>query len=108
MENSKFCVRVNILGNLKLTVFYVNKVSSTALVVRESWKQFTTAAYWARGISPTQVTALTAMMIWLLSVQQSIAAYLFKNQIHKKRISDRNAVIHTYKMSDWDKDCNAL
>lgn len=105
---SKFCVRVNILGNLKLTVFYVNKISSTASVVRESWKQFTTAAHWARGISPTQVTALTAMMMWLLSVQQPIAANLFKIQFHKNRISERNAVTDTYKMWDWHKDCNAL
>lgn len=47
---------------LKLTRFYRNIVFSTALVVREKWEQFSTAAYWIRGITPAQIRTLATMM----------------------------------------------
>lgn len=81
MVKKKFHVGVNnIWRDLKLTVFYRNIVCSTALVVREKCVQFAIAADWVGGITETQVTALTAMMMWLLHVQLSIAANLVDKQ----------------------------
>lgn len=70
------CVRVKSWGDLKLTVLYMNIVSCTALVLRESWKQFAATADGVGGVTQTQVTALAALMLWFLSVQKSTAANL--------------------------------
>jgi len=51
-------------------------VSSTALVVRQSREQFAIAAGRSGGSTQTQVTALTAMMMWFLRGQQPTAAHL--------------------------------
>lgn len=67
---------------MKLTGFYMNVVSSTALVVGESRKQFAIAADWVGGITQTQVTAVTAMMMWFLGVQKSTAANLVNTEWH--------------------------
>lgn len=53
-------------------------------MVRESWEQFSTAAHWIEGIAETQVIALTAMMMWLLTVQLPAAANLGEFYKHGK------------------------
>lgn len=47
----------------------MNVVSSTALVVKKIWEQFSVAADRVGGITKTPVTALAAVIMWFLSVQ---------------------------------------
>lgn len=82
-----------------LTVFYMNIVSATTLVVRESWEQFAVAASQVGGIIQTQVTALTAMMVRFLCVEHSTAANLVEIQLHPhvricKQMPDRLTFQH--------------
>lgn len=53
-----------------------NVVSSAAPVLGQSWEKFSAAAHRIGGISQTQVSALTAVVVRLLPVQQSAAANL--------------------------------
>lgn len=53
-------------------------------MVRESWEQFSAAARWIEGIAESQVTALTAMMMWLLTVRLPAAANLGEFYKHEK------------------------
>lgn len=62
--------------SLKLTGFNTDIVFSAALVVRENWEQFSTAAYWIRGITPAQIIILTATMPRPLRVYSPTATNL--------------------------------
>lgn len=62
--------------SLKLTGFYVDIVFSAALVIRQNWEQFSTAAYWIRGITPAQIFILTAIVPRPLCVYSPITTNL--------------------------------
>lgn len=47
----------------------MNVVSSTALMVKTRWEQFSVAADWFGGITKTPVFSLAAVIMWFLSVQ---------------------------------------
>lgn len=87
---------------MKLTGFYMNIVSSTALVVRESWEQFAIAACWIGGITQTQVAALTTMMMWFLCVQQSTAANLVDIRLNTNINPHKHTDIFVSALKVWD------
>lgn len=60
----------------KLTGFYTDIVFSAALVIRQNWEQFSTAAYWIRGITPAQIIIPTAVMPRPLCVYSPITTNL--------------------------------
>lgn len=60
----------------KRTGVYADVVLSAALVVRQNWEQFSTAAYWIRGVTPAQIIILTAMMTRPLCVYSPITTNL--------------------------------
>lgn len=74
-----------------LTGFYTDIVFSAALVVRQNWKQFSTAAYWIRGITPAQIIILTAMMPRPLCVYSPITTNL-----KERHTKCNNAFSHYY------------